>query len=217
VWSVAVVVTGIGAEDAFEVPFIHDQEVIEALRSHGANESLGKCVRIRSSKGGLQDLGAFGLEHFVEACHVLGVTITDQELGRDFRIGKVTADVSGLLNDPCRVWMSGYTGDPDSPAAELDEEQHIETFEHHRVDMEKVRRYDTRCLGTQELTSGRAMSSRSGAEAVVFHDVGNGARRNPYSELDQFTLDAPVAPSRVLSCQAYDERFRLVVDGRSTW
>jgi hypothetical protein len=52
---------------------------------------------------------------------------------------------------------------------------------------------------------------------VVFHDPGNGARRNPYSELYQFTLDASVAPSRVLSCQANDECFRLVVYGPSTW
>src|SRR5664280_2458128 len=38
-------------------------------------------------------------------------------------VSKVTGDVPRLLSDPCRVRMSGHTGDPDSPAAELDEEQ----------------------------------------------------------------------------------------------
>jgi hypothetical protein len=72
--------------------------------------------------------------------------------------------------------MRGHTGDPDSPAAELDEEQYREPFEQHGVDMEEVRRYDARDLRTQELTPGEALSSRSGTEAVVFHDPSNGAR-----------------------------------------
>jgi hypothetical protein len=35
--------------------------------------------------------------------------------------------------------MSGHAGDPDPSAAELDEEQYIEAFEQHGVDMEEVR------------------------------------------------------------------------------
>src|SRR5664280_3112990 len=74
-----------------------------------------------------------------------------------------------------------------------------------------------RGLRTQELTPGGAMSSRSRTEAVVFPDPSNGARGEPYSELAQFTLDAAVAPSRVLPCQAHDQCGRLVVDGWATW
>jgi hypothetical protein len=41
------------------------------------------------------------------------------------------------------------------------------------------------------------------------------ARAHP--EFQQFTLDAPVAPSRVLLGEAYDQDGRLVVDGWTTW
>ena len=120
------------------MPFVHDQKVVKALRSDGAHEPLGKSVGIRGPKGLSQDLGTLGSEDFVEARHILGVTITDQEPGA-VRDSKVTHDVPRLLSDPRRVWISSHTRDPDSPAAELDKEQHIEPFEQHGVDMEEVR------------------------------------------------------------------------------
>ncbi len=83
--------------------------------------------------------------------------------------------------------------------------------------MEEHRRSDPRGLGTQELAPGGSVTSGSGAEAVVLYDPGNGACRKTYSELAQFSLDAPVAPPRVLLCQAHDECGRLVFDGRTTW
>jgi hypothetical protein len=75
-----------------------------------------------------------------------GVTIADQEPCGDVRVNKVTRDVSRLLSDPCRVWMSGHTGDPGSLAAELEEEQYRKALDQHCIDMEEVRRYDVRCL-----------------------------------------------------------------------
>ena len=113
--------------------------------------------------------------------------------------------------------MSGDAGDPDSPAPEFDDEQHIETFEQHSVDMVEVRRYDARRLGTQKLAPGGAVAPGSRAQAVVFHDPGNGARGQAHAEFAQFTLDTPVTPSRVLPCQSDDECGHLVVDGRTTW
>ncbi len=217
VGAVAVAVTGIASKDPFEMPFVHDQEVFEALRSDGAHEPFSKRVGIRGSKGRLQDLSALGSEDVVEARHVIGATITDQGPWGDVRVSKVTGDVPRLLSDPRRVRMSGHAGDPDPPAAEFDEEQHIEAFERHGVDMEEVCRYDSRRLGTQELTPGGSTRSRSGTEAVVLHDPCNGARGKPYSELGQLTLDASVTPSRVLTRQAHNQSGRVIVDGRSTW
>jgi hypothetical protein len=60
VGTVAVVVTGVGSKDPFEMPFVHDQEVLEALRSHGAHEPLGMSIGIRGPKGRVQDLSALG-------------------------------------------------------------------------------------------------------------------------------------------------------------
>jgi hypothetical protein len=81
--AMAVVVTGVTTKDTLEMGFVHDEEVVEALRSDRAIEPLCKCIRVRAPEGRLQDLSSHGLEYFVEARHVLGVTIADQELGSD--------------------------------------------------------------------------------------------------------------------------------------
>ena len=51
---------------------------------------------------------------------------------------------------------------------------------------------------------------------MVFHDPGDGARCQADPELAEFTLDAPVTPSRVLGGQTQNEGGRLVVDGRTS-
>ncbi len=112
--------------------------------------------------------------------------------------------------------MSGDPGDPDPSTAELDEEQHVEAFERDGVDVEEVGGHDARRLGAQELTPGRAASPGSRAEAVVPQNLGDGARGQVHPELAEFTLDAPVAPPRVLPGQTHDEGRRSVVDGRAT-
>ena len=113
--------------------------------------------------------------------------------------------------------MSGHPGDPDPPTAELDEEQHVEAFEQDGVDVEEVRGHDARRLGTQELTPGGAAvageQGRGRGPRMIWAMV-LAARRTP--SLTELTLDAPVAPPRVLPGQAHDEGRRLVVDGRAT-
>jgi hypothetical protein len=108
------------------------------------------------------------LQSLVEARHELGVTIADQEPCGDVCASKVTGDVPRLLSDPRRVWMNGHTGDPDSPAAELDEEQYREALDQHCVDMENVRRHDARRLRTQELTPGGACLRGAGPRPWSF-------------------------------------------------
>ena len=85
-----VVVAGVAAQDALEVGFVHDQQVVEALRSDGAHEPFGEGVRVRGPEWCPEDLGALGLEHIVEARHVLGVSVADQEPGGDLCVGEVT-------------------------------------------------------------------------------------------------------------------------------
>ena len=52
---------------------------------------------------------------------------------------------------------------------------------------------------------------------MVLQNLGDGARGQARTQLAEFTLDAPVAPPRVLGGQAQDECGRLVVDWRTTW
>ncbi len=41
----AVVVTSVDAEEAFEVRLVDDQDVVEALAVHGAHEPFGERIR----------------------------------------------------------------------------------------------------------------------------------------------------------------------------
>jgi hypothetical protein len=198
--AMSVVMMGVAAKDAFEVSFVENQQVVEAFRSDGSHEPFGKAVRIRSPKGSPKDLGTLGVEHVVEVRNVFGVPVADQELRCDLCVGKIARDVPGLLGDPGCI-----------AAAEFDEEQDVQTLEQHGVDMEEVRGHDARRLGTPEFTPGWAASPGRRAEAVVLHDLGDGARCQTYPELQELTLDAPVAPPRVLRSQAQNERCRLVV------
>lgn len=125
VGTMAVAVTGVASKDTSEMPFVHDQEVVEALGSHGAHKSFGKCVGVRGPIGVLEDLSALSHEDLIEALYVLGATIAHQELCGDVRLSEVTGDIPRLLGDPGGIGMSGHPGVPDSPTAELNEKQHV--------------------------------------------------------------------------------------------
>jgi hypothetical protein len=43
--AMAVVMTGVTTKDTLEMGFVHNEKVVEALRSDRANEPLGKCIR----------------------------------------------------------------------------------------------------------------------------------------------------------------------------
>jgi hypothetical protein len=86
----AVVVLGIGPKDAFKMPCIDYEKVIEALRSDGPDKALRVGVRVGRPEWGLQDLGTSGPKDGVEACHVLRVTIAYEAPEIDLRVGDVT-------------------------------------------------------------------------------------------------------------------------------
>jgi hypothetical protein len=48
------------------------------------------------------------------------------------------AEVAGLLNDPGAGRVAGAAGEVDTPAAKLNEEEHVQAAERDRLDREKV-------------------------------------------------------------------------------
>ena len=79
VWPVRVVVIREYAKHGLEVSTIHDQEPVEALRTDGADETLGDGVRLRSPDWRLDDLNAFAGKDGVEVARELAVAVADQE------------------------------------------------------------------------------------------------------------------------------------------
>src|ERR1019366_965842 len=167
----------------------------------------------------LEDLGTLGPKDLVEVRHVLRVTVADQELDVDLRVGDVTSHVPGLLGDPARMGVGGHAGNPDSSAPDVDKEQDVETLQQHRVHTKEVGGHDVRRLGTDELPP-RGGTARCRSKAAVLHDSGNGAGRQPDTELEKLTLDAPIAPPGVLLGQEVYEGGDLLVHlgtARSVW
>jgi hypothetical protein len=75
----AVVVVDVDAEYAFEVTAVEDQQPVETLGTHSADEALGDRVRLRRPHWRLDDSDAFTAEHLVERPAVLAVAVTNQE------------------------------------------------------------------------------------------------------------------------------------------
>ena len=98
--AVLVVVCDVLRQDLLEMTPTEDEEPIEALPAHGADETLGHRVRARRPSGRLDDPGALGTEDLVEAGRELRVPVPDQELYCSGALGEVPAQVAGLLGRP---------------------------------------------------------------------------------------------------------------------
>jgi hypothetical protein len=67
--------------------------------------------------------------------------------------------------------VSRHTDDVHLAGRKLQEEQHVDRFEKHRVDGEEVARQNRLRLGGQELLPGRSRSARRGVDAGLVQDL----------------------------------------------
>jgi hypothetical protein len=128
-----------------------------------------------------------------------GVPVTDQERETVSVILKVHQQITGLLDHPRARGMGGDPGQVHAASAVLDEEQHIQAAQLHRVDVEEIRCEDRRALPGQERPPGLPAWPRRGIDARVRENLPQGRRRHRISQSDQFIVDAPIAPARVVT------------------
>jgi hypothetical protein len=83
--TMAVVMIDVGVQDALELATIDDQDPVEALAPHGADEALGKRVRLRSLDRCSDDLDPLAAKDLVEGAAELRVAIVDLEAGGEAR------------------------------------------------------------------------------------------------------------------------------------
>src|SRR3954470_6623349 len=75
----AVVMVDIDAQHILKMSAIEDQQPVETLSSHCADEAFCDRVRLRRPYRRLRDPDAFAAEDLVERAAVLAVPVTDQE------------------------------------------------------------------------------------------------------------------------------------------
>ena len=93
---------------------------------------------------------------------------------------------------------------------DLQENQHVQRPQHHRIDGEEVAGQDRAGMGGQELGPGWPVSTRCRRHAMATTDAADRLRRDLEAELEQFALDAPIAPARILSSQAQYQLAQLL-------
>src|SRR5207245_11005109 len=94
-------------------------------------------VGSRASVGCEGDPGAFAAEHLIELVDELGIPIMDGEPDWSLQLVQLPGQVSGLLRDPGGVGKGGAVGVENAAAADLQEDEHVESTKEHRVDGEE--------------------------------------------------------------------------------
>jgi hypothetical protein len=94
---------------------------------------------------------------------------------------------------------------------QFDEEQDIHPPQPHRVDGKEVAGHDPGCLLAQEHPPRGGRAARGRIQAVSSQRGADRGRRDPNAEVQQFTLDALVAPARVLFGQANDQLLDVLI------
>ncbi len=111
---------------------------------------------------------------------------------------RVHQEVAGCLGRPRAVRIRGDAGEMDAAGAVLDDDQDIEATEQHGVHVNEVDREDAVGLGGQELPPGRTRPPRCGTEPGIMQDLPHRRAGDGVAELDEFAVDTPVPPRRIL-------------------
>ena len=101
----------------------------------------------------VDDRHAFAAEDLVKGGSELAVAVVDQEARPFEQAGE--AELARLLAHPGAGRIRRATGEMDAAAAELDEEQHLETAQRERLDGEEVTGEHARGLLTEEAAPAR--------------------------------------------------------------
>jgi hypothetical protein len=160
-----IVVLDVDAQDVFEVAVAEDQEPVQALIANGADESLCVGVRLRRLHGRVDNLDSFAAEHLVESGGELAVAIVDQETHPLKQVGE--AEAARLLDDPGSGRVRRAAGEVDASATELDEEQHVEAMQRHRLDGEEVAGEQACRLASQKGRPAHRLPARRGLEPAT--------------------------------------------------
>jgi len=191
-------------EHALQVASAEDQEVVQTLLAGSAYEPLGDGVGPRGTVGEAHDLHALGAEDLIECGGELGVAIMEQELRREGAVLELPGQVPRLLGHPLGGRVVGAAGEVDAAAADLDEEEDVELGHADRIDDEEVAGQHLVGVLADEGLPAALASPRCRAEVMATEDPEHGQVGAAHTELDDFALDAAVAPSWVLSRESND-------------
>ncbi|AHH98693.1 hypothetical protein KALB_5331 [Kutzneria albida DSM 43870] len=184
---------------------VDDQQPIEQLAAETSDHSLTNRVRARRLWWAGEDPDALGGEHGVEHGGESRVPISQQKLDRVDMLTEVHHQVACRLHSPCAGPVGGDSDQMRAAGAVLDDDQRVDPFQENGVDMDEVRRHDALGLRGKELLPGGTRPARCWVDACGGEDLPDCRGGDAVPETNQFSLDAPVSPLRVLGRHADDE------------
>src|SRR5436190_629854 len=211
--ALAVVVLDVVAKNTLKMASPCDQQPVETLLAHAANETLGVGVRLWRADRCVDDADPLAAEHLVEGGGELAVAVVDEEPRPLEQVGE--AEVAGLLGDPAAGRVRGAAGKVDAAAAYLKKEQHVKAAESDRLDGEEIARQHARRLLAQECPPAQLRTPRRGLKASSREHSPNCARRNREAELQQLAGDPLIAPPGVLARKPQYQPSQLAVERRT--
>jgi hypothetical protein len=146
-----------------------DQHAVQELTAQRADEPLADRVHPRSLDGGARDRGASGLEYGVERGGEVRAAVADQEPEVLEPVVEVQGQVPGLLHRPRAGGVRGDAAQVHPAGAVLDEHQHVQPCQQHRVHVQEVHGHDPGRPGRRRVLVSyfRAASLRCQASSVA--------------------------------------------------
>jgi hypothetical protein len=133
------------------MPFSEDGHAVGHLGEGGENEPFRVGVRLLASWRDLVHGEAGGGQRGVEGGSELPGSITDEDFELVGAFTEVGEQIPGLLGRPRPVGVTGDAEDVHLPAADLDDEEHVQALEGERaVQVEEMISAHRGCLGGKE-------------------------------------------------------------------
>jgi hypothetical protein len=200
-----VVVAHILCQHRRQLPPAHDQHPVEQLTTDGTDPSFRERIRLGRPHRCAEDLDALGAEDHIEAVGELRVPVADEEPELPEVAGQLHQQVAGLLGCPCAGRVGRHPKEVDAAAGDLDDEQDVQAFEQHRVDVKEVACQHAVGLGGQEPPPSEIRTARRGIDADAFQQQPYGAWRDRVAKLGEFAVDPAIPPGRVLPSHPDDQ------------
>src|SRR5215469_11452647 len=193
----------IGMEHTVELPLLQDEQVIEALASHTAQEALTDGIGSRRVVGRFEDLDATGLGNPRESHAKLAIVIPDEIL-RPHTKGRSFAKLlghPGVSGRACHADVDHLTRVQEG--VEEGKQRAEEQVSHRK----KVAGPDLLGMGTQERLPGLSMWSCGAHSSHVFL---NSALTNVDAQLEQFATNTLCSPESVVPGHLLDQGHRFL-------
>jgi len=192
------VIADVIVHQALQMPFIHDNHMVEKIASAVADPSFSDTILPRTTETRSFWLNAEALHRAYDVGTKSGVPVEDQILWR--RV--VRKCLAQLLNDPCARRVPGHIAVEDSPPVMRDNEEAEESAERERGHGEEIHRGDGLALIVQKRRPSlcRLWVSRSPS-----HPTQNGSLQDVKTQHSEFAMNPRRAPRPVLRNHAEDQ------------